>query len=290
MKKELIAQLHGSFEQCAHKQDGMEYWQARELQGLLGYSRWESFEQAIERAKTACESASYKITDHFREVTKMVGLGSGSARPINDVALTRYACYLIAQNGDPRKQEIAFAQTYFAVQTRRQELIAQRLADVERVQAREKLTDSQKVLSGVMYERGVDQQGFGRIVSKGDAALFGGKSTQDMKRSMGVPDGRPLADFLPTLTIKAKDFANEVTQAQIKEQDLHGETDISREHVRNNQDVRKILTDRNIRPEALPPAEDVKKVGRRLKADERKLPKSISGLQGIAVDEEGDSL
>lgn len=276
MKKELIDQLHGTFEEHAHAQDGVEFWYARELQALLGYARWENFEQAVARARTACVSAGYATEDHFREVTKMVGLGSGGTREINDLALTRYACYLIAQNGDPRKHEIAFAQTYFAVQTRKQELIEQRLAEIERVQAREKLSDSQKTLSGVMYERGVDHQGFGRIVSKGDAALFGGKTTQDMKRALGVPDSRPLADFLPTLTIKAKDFANEVTQAQIKEQDLRGETDISREHIRNNQDVRKILTDRNIRPEALPPAEDVKKVERRLKSEEKQLPKLAS--------------
>lgn len=288
MKKELIEQLHGDFEQAAHQQDGVEYWLARELQGLLGYTRWENFEQVVIRAKTACESAGYAVEDHFREVTKMVGIGSGATKQINDLALDRYACYLIAQNGDPRKQEIAFAQTYFAVQTRKQELIAQRLADIERVQAREKLTDSQKVLSGVMFERGVDQPGLGRILSRGDAALFGGRTTQDMKRTLGVPESRPLADFLPTLTIKAKDFANEVTQTQIKTDDLHGETDISREHVKNNQDVRRILTDRNIRPEALPAAEDVKKVERRLNADARKLPKAVPGLKGIDVDGEAD--
>ncbi len=277
MKKELVAQLHGDFEQRAHVQDGVEFWYARELQGLLGYSRWENFEQAVNRAKTSCETAGYAISDHFREVTKMVGIGSGGTRPIDDLALTRYACYLIAQNGDPRKDAIAFAQTYFAAQTRKQELIERRLEDVERVQARGKLTVSQKALSGVMFERGVDQQGFRRILSKGDAALFGGMGTQDMKNRLGVPDSRPLADFLPTLTIKAKDFANEVTNVQIKEQDLQGELDISREHVRNNRDVRKILTDRNIRPEALPPAEDLKKVDRRLKSEEKKLPKLASG-------------
>lgn len=276
MKKEVITRLHQSFEECAHHQDGVEFWYARELQDLLGYTRWENFEQAVSRAKTACESAGYAVVDHFRDLTKMVDIGSGGSREINDLALDRYACYLIAQNGDPRKDAIAFAQTYFAVQTRKQELIEQRLAEVERMQAREKLTLSQKALSGIMFERGVDSQGFSRIVSKGDAALFGGMSTSDMKKRMQVPDGRPLADFLPTLAIKAKDFANEVTNTQIKEHDLHGETDIAREHVRNNQDVRKILTDRSIRPEALPPAEDVKKVERRLKSDEKKLAGLVS--------------
>ena len=203
----------------------------------------------------------------------MVGIGSGTSREINDIALTRYACYLIAQNGDPRKAEIAFAMTYFAVQTRKQELIEQRLAEFERVQAREKLTLSQKELAGILFERGVDSQGFARIQSKGDAALFGGFTTQDMKNKLAVPGNRPLADFLPTITIKAKDFANEVTNMQVKQQDLRDEPGITHEHVKNNQDVRRILTDRNIRLEALPPAEDVKKIERRLKSEERKLSK-----------------
>lgn len=278
MKKELIKRLHHNFEQCAHQRDGVEFWYARELQTLLGYDAWRNFSAVIDKAAQACRNAGQRVEDHFADVNKMVGIGSGTSRGINDLALTRYACYLIAQNGDPRKDAIAFAMTYFAVQTRKQELIAQRLGEIERVQARGKLTTSQKALSGVMFERGVDQRGFGRILSKGDAALFGGMTTLDMKKRMQVPDGRPLADFLPTLAIKAKDFANEVTSTQIKEQDLHGEVDISREHVRNNQDVRKILTDRNIHPEALPPAEDVKKIERRLKSDEKKLSKKIPPL------------
>ncbi len=276
MKKELIAQLHRDFERHAHGHDGVEFWYARELQHLLGYTTWRRFEEAIERAKTACSTARQTVEDHFAGAGKMVDVGSGASREIYDLALTRYACYLIAQNGDPRKDAIAFAMTYFAVQTRKQELIEQRLADVERVRAREKLSVSQKALSGVMFERGVDSQGFSRILSKGDAALFGGMTTQDMKNRLGVPDSRPLADFLPTLAIKAKDFANEVTNTQVKDHDLQGEPDISREHVRNNQDVRKILTDRNIWPEALPPAEDAKKVERRLRSEEKQLPKLAS--------------
>lgn len=276
MKKELIGRLHGHFEGAAHHEDGIEFWYARELQALLGYTTWRRFEEVIDRAKIACANAGQSVDDHFADAGKMVGIGSGSSREINDLALDRYACYLIAQNGDPRKDEIAFAMTYFAMQTRKQELIEQRIDELERVQAREKLTLSQRALSGVMYERGVDNQGFGRIVSKGDAALFGGHTTQDMKRKLGVPMARALADFLPTLTIKAKDFANEVTNTQIKERDLHGESDIAREHVRNNHDVRRILTDRNIRPEVLLPSEDVKKIERRMKSDEKKLPKVLS--------------
>jgi DNA-damage-inducible protein D len=274
MKKELITRLHRSFEEAAHEEGGVEFWLARELQKLLGYTTWRRFEEVIERAKVACANAGQPVVDHFADVGKMVGVGSGAAREIADLALTRYACYLIAQNGDPRKAEIAFAMTYFAVQTRRQELIEQRLAEQERLQARDKLSLSQKELAGVLFERGIDGQGFARIQSKGDAALFGGLTTQDMKKKLAVPGGRPLADFLPTITIKAKDFANEVTNLQVKQHELRDESGITREHVKNNQDVRRILTDRNIRPEALPAGEDVKKVERRLKSDERKLPKS----------------
>ncbi len=234
----------------------------------------------IGKARIACETAGQAVADHFADVSKMVEIGSQTQRPVEDLALTRYACYLIAQNGDPRKDAIAFAMTYFAVQTRKQELIEARLAEWERVHAREKLTLSQKELSGVLYERGIDSQGFGRILSKGDAALFGGLSTQNMKDRLAVPDGRPLADFLPTITIKAKDFANEITNTQVKQQDLRGETHITQEHIKNNRDVRKLLTERDIVPEQLPPAEDVKKLERRLKSEEKKLPKQAPRLGG----------
>ena len=280
MKKELITKLHVSFEGCAHQRAGVEFWNARELQSLLGYSEWRNFLQVIDKAKIACKNAGQPVEDHFVDVNKMVDLGSGSSREINDLALTRYACYLIAQNGNPSKDEIAFAMTYFAVQTRKQEIIEQRLADFERLEARDKLSASQKALAGVLYERGIDGPGFARVLSKGDAALFGGLTTQDMKNKLAIPGTRPLADFLPTITIKAKDFANEVTNMQVKQQDLNAEPDITREHVKNNEDVRKILTDRNIRPEALPPAEDVKKAERRMKSDEKKLPKQASRLSG----------
>lgn len=271
MKKEIVTRLHKSFEDCAHHEDGVEYWLARELQGLLGYAKWENFEQVISKAKTACVNSGHAAQDHFPDVRKMVEIGSGAFKPVDDIALDRYACYLIAQNGDPRKDEIAFAMTYFALQTRKQEIIEQRLAEWERIQARGKLVLSENELSKVLYERGIDDQGFAIIRSKGDSALFGGKTTQQMKDKLEVPKGRALADFLPTITIKAKDFANEVTTMQVKQQDLHGESEIGRQHVKTNTDVRKILTDRGIVPENLPAAEDVKKVERRLKSEQKKL-------------------
>ena len=273
MKKDVVVKLHASFEELVQRDEetGGEYWLARDLQGLLGYAKWENFVKVIEKAKTACQASGFEPADHFLDVRKMVELGSGATREIEDIALTRYACYLIAQNGDPSKEAIAFAQTYFAVQTRKQELIEQRLAEVERLSARKKLSTSEKELSGIIYERVGDQMSFARIRSKGDVALFGGHSTQMMKTKLGVPDNRPLADFLPTITIKAKDFANEITNFNIKRDELRTEVSIADEHVKNNKDVRDLLIQRGIRPEALPPAEDIKKIERRVASEAKKL-------------------
>lgn len=273
MKKEVIVRLHASFEELVHKdEDSGEYWLARDLQELLGYAKWENFAKVIDKARTACEGSGYDSEDHFLDVRKMIDLGKGATRAIDDIALTRYACYLIAQNGDPSKEAIAFAQTYFAVQTRKQELIEQRLAEMERLSARKKLTLSEKELSGIIYERVGDQMSFARIRSKGDTALFGGHTTQDMKTRLGVPDARPLADFLPTITIKAKDFANEITNFNIKRDGLNTEPTIAGEHVKNNRDVRDLLLKRGIQPESLPAAEDLKKVERRVQSEAKKLP------------------
>lgn len=275
MKKEVIVRLHASFEDLVrHHEDGGEYWLARELQELLGYAKWDNFSKVIDKAKTSCQGAGYEPLDHFLDVGKLVDIGSGATRPIEDIALTRYACYLIAQNGDPSKDAIAFAQTYFALQTRRQELIELRLAEMERLSARKKLSLSEKELSGIIYERLGDQMSFARIRSKGDVALFGGLNTQDMKARLGVPDGRPLADFLPTITIKAKDFANEITNFNIKKDGLQSEPTITSEHVKNNKDVRDLLAKRGIQPEALPAAEDLKKIERRVQSEAKKLPRA----------------
>lgn len=273
MNTDLVAKLFKSFESIAHREGDVEYWLARELQDLLGYTEWRKFLHAIERSKVACKQSGQEPTDHFVGADKMVDLGSGAKRRIEDFALTRYACYLVAQNGDPRKPEIAFAQTYFAVQTRKQELIEQRLAEHERLEARGRLTASEKELSGIIFERLGDHDSFARIRSKGDAALFGGLTTGDMKKKLGVPDSRPLADFLPTITIKAKDLANEMTSMNVKVRDLRTEPAITGEHVDNNAEIRRALAERGITPESLPPAEDAKKLERRLASEGKKLPK-----------------
>lgn len=273
MDKKTIYAMKNAFDEIVKiiQEEAVEFWYARDLMALLGYDRWENFHKAIERAIDSCKASEIEPANHFRSVTKMVQIGSGAERAVKDYMLTRYACYLIAQNGDPRKEEIAFAQSYFAVQTRKQELIEERIAYIERTEARGKLRESEKRLSQNIYERGVDDAGFGRIRSRGDQALFGGKSTQEMKKKLGVSDKRPLADFLPTLTIAAKNLATEMTNYNVEEKDLQGESAITSEHVQNNQSVRDTLGSRGIKPEELPPSEDIKKLERRVKLQEKKL-------------------
>jgi DNA-damage-inducible protein D len=273
MKTEEIKELFIQFESVASEIEGIECWSARELQKLLGYSKWENFDKVIEKAKDACSNAGEQIVNHFPDIRKVIEAGKGAQHIIDDVALTRYACYLIAQNGDSRKDEIAFAQNYFAVQTRRAEIIEQRILEFERVKAREKLSQTEKQLSGILYERGVDNQGFAMIRSKGDQALFR-LSTMQLKKKMGVPDNRPVADFLPTISIKAKDLAAEMTGLNVQSKDMKGQNPIEKEHVENNLAVRKMLTERGIIPENLPPAEDVKKVQRKLEGDDKKALKN----------------
>ena len=273
MDAKMIVKLKKLFDDIIHISEDreMEFWYARELQPLLGYSRWENFELVVKKAMVSCENAGGNVEDHFRGVTKMIRLAKNAERGVKDYALTRYACYLIAQNGDSRKNEIAFAQSYFAVQTRKQEIIEDRIQLIERLSAREKLKESEKRLSQNIYERGVDDAGFGRIRSKGDQALFGGFTTKDMKARIGVKESRPLADFLPTLTIAAKNLATEMTNYNVEQKDLYGESPITEEHVQNNLSVREMLKQRGIKPENLPPAEDLKKLERKVKKDEKKL-------------------
>ena len=255
----------------------IEVWYARELQGVLGYARWENFVVAINRAMESCKTQNINIDDHFREVTKMISLAKGAQRAVQDFMLTRYACYLIAQNGDPKKEEIAFAQSYFAIQTRNAELIEERLRLIYRLETRERLRSSEKQLSQNIYQRGVDDKGFGRIRSKGDTALFGGVNTEQMKNRLGVKSGA-LADYLPTLTIAAKNLATEMTNYNVEQKDLYGEIPITNEHVQNNQSVRGMLLKRGIRPEELPAAEDIKKVERRVAREEKQLEKNTKKL------------
>ena len=275
MDQNTITKLTNSFNAIVQQvpNAAAEFWYARDLQELLGYTEWRNFLKVIEKAKDSAQNVGASVQNHFVDVNKMVSIGSGAERPVEDIMLTRYACYLIAQNGNPRKEAIAFAQTYFAVQTRKQELIEERLRLQERLQARQKLTESETELSRNIYERGVDDQGFGRIRSKGDAALFGGNTTAQMKNKLAMPSNRPLADFLPTVTIAAQNLATEITNHNVRQNDLQGEPSITGEHVQNNTSVRNMLGERGIKPEELPPEEDIKKLERRVKSAEKKLIK-----------------
>lgn len=278
MKSDVVSRLHKNFEEFVQHEGEVEFWYARDLQSLLGYSEWRNFEAILNKAKIACESSKGEISHHFVDVNKMIPLGKGAEREVKDMKLTRYACYLTAQNGDSRKEEIAFAQCYFAVQTRKQEVIEGRIRDLERLNAREKLTESESAFSRIMFERGVDSAGIRTIRSKGDRALFGGFSTKQMKQRMNVPESKPLADHLPTVLIAAKDLATEMTNYNVEEKDLSGEVPITSEHVANNSGVRKLLLERDIVPENARAEEDVKKLERRVKSDEKRISTKAKGF------------
>lgn len=280
MKLEIIKNYFDDFNKFVYEADDLEFWFARDLQNLLGYSKWENFLKVIEKAKIACVNSDVKSDDHFANTVRAVNMPNGGIKEVDDLFLTRYACYLIAQNSDSTKEPVAFAMSYFAIQTRKQEVLEKRLGELERLNAREKLSNSEKELSGVIYERGIDSQGFGLIKSKGDQALFGGYSTGDMKKRLGIPNNRPLADFLPTITIKAKDFANEITIFNLKKEgSVKSMLGVSGEHEKNNRDVRNLLIQKGIAPESLPAEEDVQKLKRKIKSDDKLILKTAKKIK-----------
>ncbi len=273
MQRERIHELNTTLERRMRRETatGTEFWLARDLQSIFGYVHWANFERVIHKAMMACEAAGHAVDDHFLRLEKIEDISARRSLKVTDYALTRYACYLVAQSADATKDQVALARNYFASPANEQDTVEGRRADAERIEARRKLSESEKVLSGLIYEHVEDDEGFRRIRTKGDQALFGGVTTRQMKRRLRVPKGRAMADFLPTLTIKAKDFANEITNFDIKRDYLHTEAQITREYIKNNREIRKVLERRKIKPEELPAAEDVKKVERRLSKEDKSL-------------------
>lgn len=271
MNPKTVKSLTTNFEDNKHQtKEGVDFWYARDLQKLLGYIQWRNFEKIIKRAQKSCKSAGVPMQDHFADVSKSIISGKGATFETNDIILTRYACYLIAQNGDPSKSQIAFAQAYFAVQTRKLELLEEKINQIERIKAREKLSKSEKQLSRMIYEKTKNEKAFGYIRSKGDEALFG-LSTAKMKVKWAIPKSKPLADFAPTVVLKGKDFANEMTVFNTQEKNLNKTREITEEHVENNKIVRSAMKERGIIPENLKPEADVAKVKRKLNIKKKEL-------------------
>jgi DNA-damage-inducible protein D len=274
MEQDHLELLAKTLDDIRH-QNGVEFWYARELYPILGYSRWENFETALNRSKDACKTTGGSVEDHFREVTKMVNIGSDAQRETQDIKLTRYACYLVTLNGDPRKEEIAFAQAYFVTQTRKIEILQKHMGELERIDAREKLKITEKEFSNMGFSRGVDSKGIAEIRAKGDEALFGGKTTDEMKHRLGVSSKKPLADYLPNVTLKAKDLAAAITIEKTRQNNLYGKSEIREEHINSNTNVRGALTKTGIYPESLPASEDIKKI----EAKHRKEMKALQKKQ-----------
>ncbi len=261
-----------SIKRVSNDDHPMEFWSARDLMPMLGYTKWQKFTEVIERAKAACKLSGQNIDDHVTGAGKMIATGKGATRKIEDFFLTRYAFYLIAQNGDPRKPEIALAQTYFATQTRKQELLEQRDMESKRLDARAKLRETESKIESTVYERGIKYPvEFATFKNKHIEALYGGISASQLKKIRKIPPKRSLADFDSHVELKAKDFALAMTDHNIKEKDIRGKEAMNTEVVKNSRETRQALLNRGIKPEHIKPEEDLKLVESRKNKEAKRI-------------------